>query len=125
VKSLLIATAVIEAGAGLALLASPSVFVALLFGTTLESASAVAISRITGAALLSLGIACWLARGDAQSRAARGLIVGMLLYNTAVAGLLIEARLGSGLAGIALWPGVVLHLGMAGWCIACLRMPPR
>jgi len=124
-KSLLIVTAVIEAGAGLALFASPGLFVSLLLGTDLESASAVAVCRITGAALLSLGVACWLARGDAQPRAARGLIVAMLVYNTAVAGVLIEARLGSGLAGIALWPGVALHLAMAVWCLACLGKQPR
>lgn len=124
-KLLLIVTAVIEAGAGLALVVSPTVFVSLLLGTALDSASALAICRITGAALLSLGVACWLGHTDAHSRAARGLIVGMLLYNTAVAALLIEARLGSGLAGIALWPGVVLHTAMAVWCVAGLRMTRR
>lgn len=125
VKLLLIVTAVIEAGAGLALVISPALFVSLLLGTPLDSASAVVVCRITGAALLSLGVACWLAHGDGQSRAARGLVAGMLLYNAAVAGFLIEARIGSGLAGIALWPGVVLHTAMAGWCIACLKRPAR
>ncbi len=121
-KTLLIVTALIEAGAGIALVVFPSVAVWLLFGTPLDSPTALTVARVAGAALLSIGIACWLARHGEQSRAAARLITAMLLYNTAVAALLADAGIRSGLFGIALWPGVGLHVVMAAWCIASLRM---
>jgi len=71
--------------------------------------------------LLSLGIACWLARNDEQSRAATGLIAAMLLYNTAVAAVLVYAGIGLRLAGVGTWPAVLLHAALAVWCLACLR----
>lgn len=120
-KALLIVTAVIEAATGLALVASPDVPASLLFGTALDTPVAQTVGRVAGAALVSLGVACCLARHDGQSRAAKGLVAAMLLYNTAVVALLAAAAIGSGLIGVGLWPGVILHMAMAVWCIACLR----
>jgi hypothetical protein len=117
-------TAVIELGAGLALLCFPSATVALLVGAPLETAPALTVARVGGAGLLALGVACWLARGDTQSRAAKGLIAAMLLYNIAVAGVLAFAGLGFGLLGVALWPAVVLHSVMTVWCVAWLWRSP-
>ena len=82
-KKLLIVTAVIEVGAGVALLCFPSAAVALLLGSSLDTSAAMALGRLAGAALLALGVACWLAHYDAQSRAARGLVSAMVLYNLA------------------------------------------
>jgi hypothetical protein len=82
-KPLLVVTAVIELGAGLALLGFPSAAVALLLGSSLAMPAAVTLRRLAGAALLALGLACWLARRDVQSRAARRLVAAMLLYNFA------------------------------------------
>jgi hypothetical protein len=120
-RILLIVTAFIEVGSGLALAAWPSVPVALLLGSSLETPAGNIVARLAGAALLSLGLACWLARGDEQSRAATGLVAALLLYNAAAASLLGFARLGLRLDGILLWPGVALHAGLAVWCIVCLR----
>lgn len=120
-KALHTATATIEFGAGLALLCCPSAAATLLFSTPLEGPAALTIARVGGAGLLSLGVACWLARGDAESRAARGLVAAMLLYNVAAVVILTFAGIGLGLHGVALWPGVVLHAVMAVWCITCLR----
>jgi hypothetical protein len=72
-------TALIEAATGLGLIAVPSVVVRLLLGSPLETSAAVTLGRVAGAALLSLGVACWLARGDTQSRAATGLVAAMRL----------------------------------------------
>jgi hypothetical protein len=119
-KTLLTATAATEAGAGLALLACPSAVVTLLLGSGLNTAAAVALGRMAGAALLSLGVACWLARGDEHSRAALGLVTAMALYNFGVVVLLGYAGIRSGAAGIALWPAVGLHTAMTFWCIMCL-----
>jgi Kef-type K+ transport system membrane component KefB len=115
----------LEATTGLGLIAVPTVVVRLLLGSPLEPSAAIILGRVTGAALLALGVACWLARDDTQSRAARGLVAAMLLYNVAVTALLAFAVLVVGLDGVALWPAVVLHAVMAVWCIACLRRSPQ
>ena len=113
-------TAAAETGTGLALLGLPLLVASLLLGASLDTPAALVVARVTGAALLSLGVACWLARHDGQSRAARGLIAGLLLYNTAVAVVLAHAGIGLRLFGIGLWPTVVLHAALAVWCITCL-----
>src|SRR5213596_3232413 len=113
-------TAIIEAATGLGLIAVPSVVVRLLLGSPLNTSAAVMLGRVAGAALLALGVACWLARDDTQSRAARGLVVAMLIYNLAATALLAFAGIGLGLHGVALWPAVVLHAAMGAWCITTL-----
>lgn len=120
-KTFFIVTAAIEVGAGLALLVSPSLAVSILidapFGTLADSV----VGRVAGAALLSLGAACWLARKDALSSAGKGLVAAMSLYNLAAFVVLAYAGLGLHFAGIGLWPAVGVHALMAVWCIACLR----
>mgnify|MGYP001093617638 CR=1 FL=1 len=71
-KNLLVLTAVIEAGAGLVFFLLPSIAATLLFGSPLDAPVAFMVTRLTGAALLTLGVACWLARIDLESRAAAG-----------------------------------------------------
>ena len=118
-------TALIEAATGLGLIATPSIVVRLLLGSPLDTSAAVMLGRVAGTALLALGVACWLARDDTQSRAARGLVSAMLLYNIGATLILGAAGLGSGLVGLILWPAVVLHAVMAVWCVACLRRSPQ
>ena len=119
-KALQTVSAVIELGAGLALVGCPSAATELLVGAPLEGPAALTIGRVGGAGLFALGVACWLARGDAQSRAARGVIAAMLVYDIAAALLLAWAGAGLGLHGLALWPAVVLHSLLAAWCAAWL-----
>jgi len=123
-KILLMVTAVIEVGAGVALMGFPRTAVKLLFDSPLDSPAAVILGRLAGAALFALGVACWLARDDGQSGAARGLVAGMLFYNVAVVALFVFAAIGPGLHGELLWPAVILHGAMAGCCLACLRRKP-
>jgi hypothetical protein len=120
-KSLLIVTAVFEAATGIALLALPAVPVGLLLGASLGTAGGLAVARVTGAAMLSLGLACWLASNDGRTRPGRGVITAMLVYNTAVVAVLAHASLGLGLAGIGLWPAAGIHTVLAVWCVAGLR----
>ena len=119
-STLFTATAAIELGAGLALLTCPSVTAVLLVGASLEVSASLTVARVAGAALLALVVACWLARGDAHSRAARGLVAAMVLYNFGVAVILGAAGIRSQAVGIALWPAVMLHAVMTVWCIASL-----
>lgn len=120
-KTLQTVTAVIEAGAGAALLGLPSATASLLFGTPLELAVETSLARVGGAALLALGIACWSARRDADGLVSRGLVVAMLFYNLAVVAVLAWADLRLGLHGVLLWPAVTLHATMGIWCVIALK----
>ena len=118
---LLAVTALIEAATGLALLAVPSFVVRMLLGEALDGPISLTVARVGGVALLTLGVACWLARTDSQSRAARGLATAMIVYNLGLA--LILGRDGFVLqtTGVALWPAVILHSVMAVWSVR--RLP--
>ena len=111
------ATAVIEAGAGVALLSFPSDAAKVLLGAPLDSPDALTVARIGGMALLTLGAAFWLARGDARSRASKGLIAAMVLYNLGATVILAAFGIESRRVGVALWPAVVLHTAMTVWSI--------
>ena len=124
-RTLLIVSAAIEVATGLALLASPPLVVSLLLGGSLDTPAALAVARVTGAALLSLGVACWLARNDARSRAAVGLVAAMLLYNAAAVAILGYAWFSLGLSAPGLWPAILLHVALAVWCIACVSKSTR
>ena len=121
IANLLTLTALAEAPLGVALIVSPSFVTGLLLGASLDSPAALVVGRVAGAALFSLGLACWLTRDDARSRAARGLVMALLLYNGATIALLAYAGAGLQLAGVLLWPAVGLHAALATWCVACLR----
>ena len=116
-KNLLTLTAFIEAGTGLVLVAFPSQLATLLLGSLLDAPVALTVARVAGVALLALGVACWLARHDGQSRAAKGLVGAMVLHNSAIAALLVYAGIGLGLSSIGLWPAVLLHAVMTVWCV--------
>jgi hypothetical protein len=124
IRTLLIVTAFAEMAVGLTLLLSPSIVAGLLLGAVLDLPVALIVGRIAGAALLSLGAACWLARDDGQSRAQRGLVVAVLLYNCAAVAVLAHAGAVVGLVGVLMWPAVALHALLAVWCIAGLLSGP-
>jgi len=119
-KHLLALTAIIEAATGLALMVVPTIVVKLLLGEEISGAG-IPLGRVAGVALLALGVACWLAIGDTKNRAAKGLVVAMLIYNLGVAIILSVAGIQSHLVGIALWPAVMLHAAMGVWCVTRLK----
>jgi len=98
-KKALIFAAVGEATTGLALLVVPSLVGQLLLGEQLTGV-AIPVARVAGIALVALGIACW--PGPP--------LVGMLTYSAAATLYLAYVGFAGGLAGILLWPAVVLHL---------------
>jgi len=122
-KSLLSVTGALEAATGLALLVMPSVVVELLLGSSPGTPAGVTAVRVAGVAVLALGVACWLARAEAASRAPKGLVAAMLLYNVGVVAVLTLARTSLAPVGIAFWPVVVAHAGLAAWCVAGLSTP--
>jgi hypothetical protein len=120
-KYLHVVSAMIEAGAGVALLVVPALVVRLLLGAEISGA-AIPLGRMAGAALLALGVACWLASGETINRTARGLVVAMLVYNIGAVLILGLAGIRLPTPGIALWPAVVLHSVMAVWCVQVLMV---
>jgi hypothetical protein len=120
-KKLLSVTAFAETGVGSTLLVSPQLVAGLLLGVSLDAPAALIVGRIAGAALLSLGGACWLARDDGPTLARRGVVAAMLLYNCAAGAVLASAGAGARLVGVLMWPAVALHAALAVWCIICLR----
>jgi len=97
-KGVLVLAAVSEAATGLALLIVPSLAGQLLLGSELTGV-AVTVARVTGIALIALGIACWPGTP----------LVGMLTYSAAVTLYLAYAGFAGDASGILLWPAVVLH----------------
>jgi len=123
-KRLFVTTAVLEVGAGLALAAFPSPAAMLLIGAPLTTPAALILARVGGTGLLSLGVACWLARNDAYSGAARALVAAILLYNVGVGVVVANAAIGMQPVRVVLWMVVVVHAAMAGWCVRQLVRKP-
>jgi len=119
-KQLLSVTGAAETATGLVLAVASSLLVELLLGAVPGTAAGITVSRVAGVAILALGVACWLARQDAAGRAARGLIAAMLVYNAAVAAILVLVWTNQGLSGVALWPVVLAHPVLAVWCAVVL-----
>lgn len=98
-------TAVIEAATGLALIAVPAVVVRVLFGADISGAS-IAVGRVAGCGLLSLGLACWPKHGPTGNTApARA----MLTYNVLATLYFLRLGIGGEWVGPLLWPAVALH----------------
>jgi hypothetical protein len=123
-KNLLTVVAVIEVGTGLVMVVLPSLLITLLLGSSLSTPVELILARVAGVALVALGVACWLARHDGQSRAAKGLVGALALYNAGIATVLVYAGIGLGLSGILLWPVVLVHVAMAVWCVMRLLVKP-
>ena len=118
ITRLFLVTAALEATAGLTLLVVPAMVLRLLFGPAVDVFPAVGVVRLAGAALLTLGAACWWARHDERSPASRALVGALLIYNVAVIALLVVGALGT--LGLPQWAAVVLHAAQAAWCARCL-----
>ena len=102
---LLSLAAAIEAVTGVALIISPQAVASLLLGADLDGAG-VAVGRVAGIALLSLGLLCWMSRQDASKTA---VLTAMLAYNLLVTAYLMYLGFDGNLVGRLLWPAVVIH----------------
>jgi hypothetical protein len=119
-RTLLIVTALVELAAGLVLLGVPSLAIWLLLGVDQPAPEALLVGRVGGAALIAISVACWFARDDRSSASHRGLLRGVVVYNIGVALVLASAGVLASMGGVLLWLTVVLHTGLAVWCVACL-----
>ncbi len=117
-------TAVIEVATGLGMIAVPGLVAALLLSAEITTSLELVMARLSGVALLALGVACWLARNDARSPAARGLAGGVLFYDAGAVVVLLYALIGVGLTGVLFWPAVLLHGAMTVWGVVLLLQKP-
>ena len=106
-----------EAATGVALIVAPSLVGQLLLGMEL-SGVAVAVGRVAGIGLLSLGIACW--PGKEPNRAP---LAGMATYGLLVTFYLLYLGIRGGWVGPLLWPAVALHAVLTFLLALSLREP--
>jgi hypothetical protein len=118
-RSLLISSAGLEAGAGLALMISPAWVGMILLGARFDTPADSIVGRVAGSALLALAVGCFGAREEQNSRTA-AIVSAMLCYNVVTLVVLAYAAIGLRFSGFGLWPAIVLHLVMAIWCVGCL-----
>lgn len=103
-RTLSTVAAAVEVTAGCALIASPTFVVRLLIGASLSSGG-IAVGRVGGLGLLSLGLACWPRRGVATAQATSALLTYNLLSSLYIGYL----SLFGGFFGYLLWPAFALH----------------
>lgn len=94
----------IEIATGVALIAVPGFAGRALLGADLPAAG-IAVARLAGLGLFSLGIACWPGGNETTPQAARALFI----YNLLAALYLGYLRAGAGFVSYLLWPACVLH----------------
>lgn len=106
-KRLLALAAIVESITGIALIAQPALVARLLLGADLSGAG-LAVGRVAGCGLLSLGLACW-PRGEAALPALRA----MFTYNLLVGAYLASLRVSGDLVGRLQLPVIALHTVLA------------
>ncbi len=107
-RTLVRLSSAIEAATGVGLIAVPDLVARVLLGVGL-SASGIAVGRVAGFGLLSLGLACWPTADDATPSAVRALFV----YNLLAALYLGYLRANGEFIALLLWPACVLHAVLA------------
>jgi hypothetical protein len=97
-------SAAIELATGIALIVAPGFVVRVLLGAD-ASGAGIAVARVAGLGLLSLGVACWPGGNETTPQTARALFI----YNLLTALYLGYLRVGAGFVSYLLWPACVLH----------------
>jgi len=101
-------SAAIEILTGVTMLIVPALVIGLLLGEGLGP-TGVAVTRILGVGLLSLGIAGWNSQEQAQG-AALGPQTGLLVYNIGATAIFVFLGTTGAMNGLLLWPAAGLHL---------------
>ena len=111
-RLLILVSAVLETGTGLALLIVPRFVVRVLLGAEPLGAG-VATSRVCGLALLSFGLACWPEREAAPGRLDRRAVRALLVYDASVTAYLVWLMALDRYRGLLLVPAIALHAVLA------------
>lgn len=101
-------SAAIEIVTGVGMLVVPAFLIGLLLGDGLGPIG-IAVTRILGIGLLSLGIAGW----DSQEQAEATVLgprTGLVVYNIAATAIFVYLGTTGAMNGLLLWPAAALHL---------------
>ena len=105
IKHIAVATSgALEIATGIALIANPSFVILLLFGAQL-SGSGIAVGRLCGIGLLSLGLATWPRKSGATAPAT----IALFVYNLLSSVYLGYLGASGDFAGVLLWPACFFH----------------
>jgi hypothetical protein len=102
-RRLVVLDAALEVATGVVLIADPSFVVHLLLGAGL-SGGGIAVGRVAGLGLLSLGLACWPSEDDTTQAT-----WALFTYNLLATLYLGYLGFGGGFVSNLLWPAVALH----------------
>lgn len=116
IKILLTLTAILEGVVGIGLLITPVLVASVLLNTPLDTAGGLFAARLAGAAIITVAICCWKARGFEIAQAAMGVVTAMLFYNFAAAAVLVYGAVRLGLQSKFIWPVIVVHAVLGLWC---------
>src|SRR5262245_32911194 len=112
---------VLELIAGLGLLLVPGLTLDALLGTANPASETLAVSRLAGAALITIGV---MAHSGRHGEMSWWVLAGLLVYNVGACVVLAYIGAGLGLAGPLLWPAVLLHAALTIWTLVCLKSAP-
>jgi len=110
-------SAIAEILTGLAFIVAPTWIIGLLLGEGV-SLIGIAVARVLGVGLLSVGVAAWESPGQDSRLAPRS---GLCIYNVGAAVVLALLGAYGGMDGVLLWPAAIVH-GLIGavmlWAIS-------
>ncbi len=98
-------SAIIEVLTGIALLVAPLLVIGLLLGDGLGPIG-IAVARVLGIGLLSVGVAAWETPEQDIRLPPRA---GLCVYNVGAATVLVILGVAGGMTGLLLWPTAALH----------------
>ena len=109
----------LEILAGLPALITPAPVVSLLLGVPVDQLAAV-LTRLFGAGVFALGLACLKARDDVGSPAGLAVSLGITAYNVLAAVVLLWTAAGLGLGGLLLWGAGIGHAALGALFVSAL-----
>jgi hypothetical protein len=123
-KFLLTLSGLLEALVGVLTLISPATAISLLLGVPVDPIAAV-LTRLFGAGVFALGLACLKARDDLGSPAGLAVSIGITSYNLLAAVVIIWAAAGLGLGGLILWAAGIGHAVLGALFVSALAASRR
>lgn len=118
-KLLLTLSGCLEILAGVAALVIPGPVLSLLLGGPGDPISSV-VTRLFGAGVFALGLACMKARNDVASPAGVAVSIGITSYNVLAAVVLFWTAAGSSLGGLLLWGAGIGHAALGALFVSAL-----
>lgn len=123
-RRLLILSGGLEVLVGVLALLSPVMAVSLLLGGPVDQIASV-LTRLFGAGVFSLGLACLKALDDVESPSGLAVSIGITAYNILAAVLIVWAAAGLGVGGFLLWGAGIGHAVLGALFVSALMTSRR